>query len=109
MRRYRCACPAHGVQRREGFEQRLDIIRIDSAFALDPFPILRPVPNNRFLAIGHARDAMNFLRFEFENRQLLPLQRISRDLAQEFLINRDDERLFADTRVNVRSLDFAER
>ena len=81
---------------------------IDRAFAFDPFPILRSVADERFLAIGHAREAMNFVRLELEDRQLLPLQRIDPDLAEQLVIDRHDERLFADARVDIVSLDLTE-
>ncbi len=76
------ADPAHGAQRGEGVEERLKVRGIDRAFTLDPFPILRTAADERFLAISHARETMNVVRLELENRQFLPLQRIDPDLAQ---------------------------
>ncbi len=102
------ADPAHGAQRGEGVEERLKICAIDRAFTLDPFPILRAAADDRFLAISHARETMNVVRLELENRQFLPLQRIDPDLVKQLAVDRHDERLFADSRIDVIALDFAE-
>ncbi len=53
------ANPAHGAQRGQGVEERLQVGGVDRALAFDPFPILRTAADERLFVIDDAGQAMN--------------------------------------------------
>src|SRR5438876_1941196 len=49
----------------------------------------------------------DLFRFEFEDRQFLPLQRVGKNLIEQSTAHRHDERLIAEPRVYFVALDFS--
>ena len=101
--------PANGAQIRQSIEKRLQIYPVDRLTAFRPCPFVVCTANESLLAVCRDTEAMNLFGLKLEDRQILPLQWVAMNFVEQFAPRRDDERLVAQTRINIVAIDFAER
>ena len=94
--------PANGMQRGEGVHQGLHIHSVDRPATTDPLPLVVRPADQALFVIGEKRQPVNLFRFELENRQFLPLQRIGKNMIECGAANRDDEWLLPSRAKNCR-------
>ena len=96
------------MQRGERVQQRLHIHGVDRPATTDPLPLIVRPADQALFVIGEKRQPVDLFRFELENRQLLPLQRIGKNIIERGAANRYHEWFLSHTRENIFTIDFSE-
>ena len=74
--------PANGMERGERVHERLHIHGVDRPTTTDPLPLIVRPADQALFVIGEQRQPVDLFRLELENRQLLPLQRIGKNIIE---------------------------
>ena len=96
------------MQRGERVQQRLHLHGVDRPATTDPLPLIVRPADQALFVIGEKRQPMDLFRLELENCQLLPLQRIGKNIIERGAANRYYEWLLSDTREDIFTIDFSE-
>ncbi len=70
------------MQRGERVHERLHIHGVDRPATTDPLPLIVRPADQALFVIGEKRQPVDLFRFEPENRQLLPQQRIGKNIIE---------------------------
>ena len=98
--------PAHRVQVRQSVDQRLHVGLIDLATSFQPAPLFLFVPFHPKFFVRRDAEVMDLFRLKLEDRQFLPLQRISENLVEQSATECHDKGLIGKSRVNIITIYF---
>ena len=97
------------MQRGERVQQRLHLHGVDRPATTDPLPLIVRPADQALFVIGEKRQPVDLFRLELGNCQLLPLQRIGKNIIERGAPNRYYEWLLPDTGEDIFTIDFSER
>ena len=71
------------MQRRKCVDQRLHIDRVERRVSLNPLPLIVGPADQALFVVGEESEPVNLLRLECKDSQILPLQRIDKNIIED--------------------------